>query len=68
MSHAKTSSQARLRSVDGVLRVLDALPAPEPAADLVERTMQRIASEALSMPADSARAPIPLGDAGRPHA
>ena len=45
-------SEARLQSVERVLKPLDAMPAPEPSADLAVRTLQRIARAAsTAMPA-----------------
>lgn len=67
MSHATPTSQTRLMGVERVLRVLEALPAPEPSADLIERTMQRIVSGVSRIPADARPAAAAPG-AERPHA
>jgi len=67
VSHAMTAPQARLEAVGSVLKVLEAIPAPEPSADLIERTMQRIAAGAVRVPSGPARAAA-MSDASRPHA
>lgn len=43
----KSSFESRLNAVEKVLSLLDNLPAPEPAADLVARTMDRITTAQL---------------------
>ena len=66
VSHAMTAPQARLESAGRVLRVLEAMPAPEPSADLIERTMQRIAT-GVRVPSMSAPAAATTG-MDQPHA
>ena len=45
-------SEQRLQSVERILKSLDAMPAPEPSADLAVRTLQRIArATRTAMPA-----------------
>ena len=65
VSHATIAPQARLESVERVLRVLEAMPAPEPSADLIERTMQRIAGD-VQMPIPTRPASVTNMD--QPHA
>jgi hypothetical protein len=43
-------SEARLSAVQQILGVLEALPAPEPPADLATRTLQRVSRAAPTMP------------------
>lgn len=54
--------EKRVNSVSGLLRLLDAMPATEPPADLTLRTMQRIEQRvsygAPAQPSSSTSAPI----------
>ena len=68
VSHATATPQARIESAERLLRVLEALPAPEPSADLIERTMQRIAAGGVRVPTGPARAAAPVPNVSRPHA
>jgi hypothetical protein len=63
VSHAAAAPQARIESVERVLRVLEAMPTPEPSPDLIERTMQRIAGNGLRVPT-----PATISRDDRPHA
>ena len=67
VSHALSAPQARIEAAERVLRVLEALPTPEPSADLIERTMARIAAGGVRIPTGPARA-ASAADANRPHA
>ena len=56
---------ARVAKVDAMLKLLDCLPAAEPPADLVQRTLGRVeqarrgtADPAVSLPAPGAREPF----------
>ena len=43
----------RIESVEKILDLLEELPAAEPSADLLRRTMERIQRAPVSMPGDS---------------
>jgi hypothetical protein len=63
-SHASVSNE-RVAAAEKVLHRLDAMPAHEPASDLVQRTLERIAASG----AQPMRGHGPsLIDVGRPHA
>ena len=62
-------AEERLSAVQRVLSALDAMPAPEPSADLAVRTLQRVAREAAGMPATmTTPAPAPFIDPTQPMA
>ncbi len=50
--------EKRVHSVSGLLRLLDAMPATEPPADLMVRTMQRIEQRGHHAPAAPGTSPI----------
>ena len=50
--------EKRVNSVSGLLRLLDEMPAAEPPADLMVRTLQRIEQRGYQAPAAPASAPI----------
>jgi hypothetical protein len=63
-SHVAVSN-GQVAAVEKVLHLLDAMPATEPASDLVQRTLDRIAASTAS----PMRGQAPnLIDVGRPHA
>ena len=63
-SHAAVSNE-HVAAVEKVLHLLDAMPTTEPAPDLVQRTLDRIAGSS----ATPMRGQTPgLIDIGRPHA
>jgi hypothetical protein len=63
-SHIDVSNE-RIAAVERVLHLLDAMPANEPASDLVQRTLDRVAASS----AGPMRSQAPsLIDVGRPHA
>jgi len=49
MAMTGSIEMARLASAEEILKVLEAMPAPEPSADLAVRTLQRIARTAGTM-------------------
>jgi hypothetical protein len=63
-SHVAVSNE-HVAAVEKVLRLLDAMPATEPASDLVQRTLDRIAASNASPMRGQAPSLI---DVGRPHA
>ena len=63
-SHVAVSN-GHVVAVENVLRLLDAMPATEPASDLVQRTLDRIAASTASPMRGQAPSLI---DMGRPHA
>jgi len=63
-SHAGVSNE-RVAAAEKVLHLLDAMPMSEPAPDLAQRTLERIAASSAS-PMRSASPS--LIDLGRPHA
>ena len=65
VSHASAAPQARIEAASRVLKVLEAMPAPEPSADLIERTMQRVAAGGMRIPAGAAAT---VSDPSQPHA
>ena len=71
-SPAQGNFERRLDAVDKILSLLDLMPAPEPSADLVNRTLRRIeeADADPSLRGVSARAASsrPALDTSRTHA
>jgi hypothetical protein len=65
VSHAHGADDQRVSAVSRVLHLLDNLPAPEPAADLMERTLRRVAS-ATGQPMPAMMQPTAGGFAVRP--
>jgi hypothetical protein len=63
-SHVSVSN-GHVGAVEKVLHLLDAMPATEPASDLVQRTLDRIAASNASPMRSQAPSLI---DIGRPHA
>ena len=59
--------ESRLSAVERILSTLDAMPAPEPSADLAVRTLQRVARAAPAMPG-AIPAPAPYIDPSQPLA
>jgi len=53
--------EKRVNSVSGLLRLLDEMPAAEPPADLMVRTLHRIEERRYQAPAAPASAPIHPG-------
>jgi hypothetical protein len=53
--------EKRVNSVSGLLRLLDEMPAAEPPADLMFRTLQRIQDRGHHAPAPPASSPIHPG-------
>ena len=64
VTHAQPTT-AGVEGVQRVLSLLDRMPAEEPAADLMARTLSRIESRGMMLPAESAPAVLM---SGRPHA
>ena len=63
-SHVAVSNE-RVAAAEKMLHLLNAMPATEPASDLVQRTLDRIAANTAS----PMRGQTPsLIDMGRPHA
>ena len=52
--------EKRLNSVAGLLRLLDAMPAADPPADLTMRTLQRIGQRGWDATRTATPAPAPL--------
>jgi len=52
-------AEERLSAVQRILSTLEAMPAPEPSADLAVRTLQRVARASAAMPGDAIQAPAP---------
>lgn len=63
-SHVGVSNQ-QVAAVEKVLHLLDAIPVSDPASDLVQRTLDRIAASSASPMRSQAPS---LVDMGRPHA
>jgi hypothetical protein len=63
-SHVSVSNE-HVVAVEKVLHLLNAMPATEPASDLVQRTLDRIAASTASPMRGQAPSLI---DVGRPHA
>jgi hypothetical protein len=62
-------AEERLSAVERILSTLDAMPAPEPSADLAVRTLQRVARAAGGIPASmQPSAPAPYIDPTQPLA
>jgi hypothetical protein len=52
-------AEERLSAVQRILSTLEAMPAPEPSADLAVRTLQRVARATAAMPGQSMQTPAP---------
>ena len=55
-----SNAAGQVRQVEAVLRVLDMMPAEEPPADLVSRTMRRIDTDSAQHDPAALRPPQPL--------
>ena len=64
----KMNMKNRLRAADRMLRTLSQMPAAEPSADLVKRTLQRIDETPALTPAIVREAERYIGIDNRPHA
>ena len=64
VSHAQPTTEG-LEGVQRVLNLLDRMPAEEPPADLMARTLARIDARGVVVPAHAATAALMTG---RPHA
>ena len=61
-------AEERLSAVERILSTLNAMPAPEPSADLAVRTLQRVSRAAGSIPNTMHPAPAPYIDPTQPMA
>ena len=52
-------AEERLSAVERILSTLEAMPAPEPSADLAVRTLQRVARASATMPGQTMQTPAP---------
>src|SRR5688500_12217744 len=64
----KMNMKNRIKAADRVLRVLSQMPAAEPSADLVKRTLQRVDEAPVLAPAVLREAQRYAGLDDRPHA
>jgi hypothetical protein len=65
VAHAQPATEPGIQSVQRVLSLLDVLPAGDPPADLIARTMARIDSRGVAAPIHPAAAAMM---SNRPHA
>jgi hypothetical protein len=61
-------SDDRLSAVSRILSALDAMPSPEPSADLAVRTLQKIARAANTSPSSLTQPGAPIIDPNQPLA
>lgn len=66
--HHSVGSGSRVSAAERVLSLLDALPVEEPSADLVERTLRRIARQSGSRNIQPGLNAGPFAPGSQPHA
>ena len=65
---ANGGTAEQVAKVQSLLRVLDLMPAEEPPADLMARTIRRVEAESAAQDPAALRPPEPAADTYMPHA